>query len=189
MITPRRLLLLSPVFLAFTALLADESPKPAKDPLQALKPASPLAEQGPRPEPVPTPPPAEIDASIKRGIEFLLSHQNKNGSWGSADINRPGDIYAPVPGSHQAFRAAVTAMDISALLETDKDDPRVVKALDRAEDWLRRFPIRTYGWVVNFDDNPASADKVNPYVGLSNWDLFCFVRYAAAGPGRLPDAA
>ena len=102
--------------------------RPAKPP--------PLAEQGPRPKPVPTPSAAEIDASIKRGIEFLLTHQNKNGSWGSADINRPGEIYAPVPGSHQAFRAAVTAMDISALIETDEDDPRVVKALDRAEAWL-----------------------------------------------------
>jgi hypothetical protein len=136
MITSRRLLLLLPIALVCAALIAEEPSKPVKSPLESLKPASPLAEQGQRPRPVPTPSAAEIDASIKRGIEFLLSHQNKNGSWGSADINRPGDIYAPVPGSHQAFRAAVTAMDISALIETDKDDPRVVKALDRAEAWL-----------------------------------------------------
>ncbi len=125
-----------PIAFACAAALAAEPAKPAKDPFAAVKKASPLAAEGPRPAPVPTPPAAEIDASIKRGIEFLLSHQNKNGSWGSADINRPGDIYAPVPGAHQAFRAAVTAMDISALIETDKDDPRVVKALDRAEEWL-----------------------------------------------------
>jgi hypothetical protein len=136
MITPRHVLLLLPIAIICAASIAEEPAKPAKDPLQSLKPASPLAEQGPRPAPVPTPPAAEIDASIKRGIEFLLAHQNKNGSWGSADINRPDEVYAPVPGAHHALRAAVTAMAISALIETDKDDPRVVKSLDRAEAWL-----------------------------------------------------
>jgi hypothetical protein len=97
---------------------------------------SPLAETGPRPKPVPAPPAAEIDAAINRGIEFLLKTQNKNGSWGSADIYRLGDIYAPVPGAHQAFRAAVTALCISALIETGGNRPDVTKALDRAEAWL-----------------------------------------------------
>ena len=97
---------------------------------------SPLAEQGPRPKPVPTPPAADIDAAIGRGIDFLLKTQNKNGSWGSADINRPGDIYAPVPGSHQAFRAAVTSLCISAMIETGGNQPDVAKSLDRAEAWL-----------------------------------------------------
>ena len=50
-------------------------------------------------------------------MEFLLKTQNKDGSWGSARINRPDDIYAPVPGAHQAFRAAVTALCVSALIE------------------------------------------------------------------------
>ncbi len=96
----------------------------------------PLAETGPRPLPVPAPPAEEIDAAIGRGLDFLLKTQNKNGSWGSADINRPGDVYAPVPGSHQAFRAAVTAMCISALIEVGGKRPEIIKSLDRAEDWL-----------------------------------------------------
>jgi hypothetical protein len=132
----RRLPLLLPIAILCTAALADEAAKPRKDPLADVKPASPLAAEGPRPAPVPTPKAEEIDASIKRGIEFLLTHQNKNGSWGSESIFRPGEIYAPVPGSHQAFRAAVTGMAISALIETGGDDPRVAEALDRAELWL-----------------------------------------------------
>jgi hypothetical protein len=96
----------------------------------------PLAETGPRPKAVPAPPTADIDAAIGRGIEFLLKNQNKNGSWGSADINRPGDIYAPVPGAHQAFRAAVTSLCISALIETGGNRPEVADSLDRAESWL-----------------------------------------------------
>ncbi len=96
----------------------------------------PLAETGPRPKSVPTPPAADIDAAVNRGLEFLLKTQNKNGSWGSADIYRPGDVYAPVPGSHHAFRAAVTAMCISALIEVGGDRPEIIKSLDRAEAWL-----------------------------------------------------
>ena len=46
---------------------------------------------------------AEIEQSIHRGVEFLLERQNKDGSWGSANITRPIDVYAPVPGAHQAF--------------------------------------------------------------------------------------
>jgi hypothetical protein len=102
----------------------------------AVEKTSPLAEMGPRPKPVPAPPAADIDAAIGRGIDFLLKNQNKNGYWGSADINRPGDIYAPVPGSHQAFRAAVTSLCISALIETGGNRPEVADSLDRAEAWL-----------------------------------------------------
>ena len=46
------------------------------------------------------------------------------------------DVYAPVPGAHQAFKAAVTALCISALIETGGSRPEVVAALDRAEAWL-----------------------------------------------------
>ncbi len=100
------------------------------------KKTSPLAETGPRPQPVSAPPAAEIDSAVNRGIEFLLKTQNKNGAWGSADIFRPGDVYAPVPGAHHAFRAAVTALCISALIETGGNRPEVIKSLDRAEAWL-----------------------------------------------------
>jgi hypothetical protein len=78
----------------------------------------------------------EVRASIQRGIEFLLADQNANGSWGSATKTKGLNIYAPVPGAHQAFRAAVTSLCISALLETAPTDLRVIKSLDRAEVWL-----------------------------------------------------
>ena len=58
-----------------TALWAEDE-KPAAN--------SPLATIGPRPNPVETPSAEAIDASIGRGVEFLLKRQNKNGSWGSA---------------------------------------------------------------------------------------------------------
>jgi hypothetical protein len=132
------------VLLVVLPLLAGEdrlaTEKTASETAAASKSASekrwPLAEIGPRPKPVPAPPAAEIDDAIKRGLDFLLKTQNKNGSWGSADIYRPGDVYAPVPGSHQAFRAAVTSMCISAMIEVGGDREDINKSLDRAEAWL-----------------------------------------------------
>jgi hypothetical protein len=105
-------------------------------PLSAGEKTSPLAETGPKPHPVLTPPAADIDAAMNRGLEFLLHTQNKGGSWGSGVTFRPGDIYSPVPGAHQAFRAAVTAMCISALIETGGGHAGVEEALDRSEAWL-----------------------------------------------------
>jgi hypothetical protein len=116
------------VLLVLPLLAGEDKPAPVKH--------WPLAETGPRPQPVTAPPVADIDAAVGRGLDFLLKTQNKNGSWGSADIYRPGDIYAPVPQSHQAFRAAVTSLCISALIEVGGQRPEIIKSLDRAEDWL-----------------------------------------------------
>ncbi|MCC6127572.1 MAG: terpene cyclase/mutase family protein [Pirellulales bacterium] len=163
----RRLLLMLPIFIVCTGSMADEPKAPVK--------TSPLAEQGPRPKPVPAPSSAEIDASLKRGIEFLLAHQNKNGSWGSIDIFRPGEIYAPVPGSHHAFRAAVTAMDISALIETGQKDPRVVESLDRAEAWL-------------FENLPH-VRRATPDCFYNVWTHIYSLQALAKMLGRKPDDA
>ncbi len=99
-------------------------------------PASPLAVTGPRPKPVEPRSAEAINGSIRRGIDFLLAQQNENGSFGSPFPARTSDVYAPVPGAHHAFRAAVTAMCISALIETGGGEAEVGKAIDRAEAWL-----------------------------------------------------
>ena len=94
------------------------------------------AETGPAPKAIKPPTVAEIERSIRRGVEFLLQRQNKDGSWGSANITRPGDIYAPVPGAHQGFKAAVTAMCVSALIEAGGNGAEVGRALDHGEAWI-----------------------------------------------------
>ncbi|OHB65930.1 MAG: hypothetical protein A2V70_03055 [Planctomycetes bacterium RBG_13_63_9] len=92
-----------------------------------------LALAGPKPRPVKMPSAEEIDGSIRRGVGFLLGRQNKDGSWGSARRTKGLNIDAPVPGAHHAFRSAVTALCISALIEVGGDDPRVTAAIDRGE--------------------------------------------------------
>lgn len=80
----------------------------------------------------------QIRAAIQRGVEFLLRDQNKDGSWGSAHRTKGLNIYAPVPGAHQAFRSAVTAMCVEALIETGaaEQSDAARQALERGEGWL-----------------------------------------------------
>ena len=65
------------------------------------------------PEPVAD---GEITAAIERGVAFLLKDQNIDGSWGSPERTKDLNIFAGI-GSHHAFRAAVTALCVSALIE------------------------------------------------------------------------
>src|SRR5574341_784742 len=67
------------------------------------------------PEKLTPPTSAELKKSIARGVKFLLEDQNKDGSWGSPRQTKGLNIFAPVPGAHHAFRAAVTAMCVEAL--------------------------------------------------------------------------
>jgi len=115
-------------FTAFCAPSWSEAAKPVE------KPES--AESGPRPNPVPTPEPESIDRAIERGVAFLVERQNEDGSWGSARNTKGLNIYAPVPGAHDAFRGAVTSLCISALIEIGPDDAAVSQAIDRGEAWL-----------------------------------------------------
>jgi len=107
------------------------------------EPAAPTqAEVGPKPAAVEPLPAADLEAAIDRGVKFLLSSQREDGSWGSADNTKGGiDIYAPPPGGHHAFRAGVTALCVSALVESGRDDEAARKAIDRGLAWLlERLP-------------------------------------------------
>jgi len=90
----------------------------------------------PKPRPVRPPSAEAIGTAIRRGVDFLLERQNKDGSWGSARNTKGLNIYAPVPGAHHAFRAAVTSLCLSALIEVGDRRPAVQGAVDRAEAWL-----------------------------------------------------
>ncbi|MEX2579917.1 MAG: hypothetical protein WD342_12740 [Verrucomicrobiales bacterium] len=59
-----------------------------------------------------------VDSAIARGVDFLVEDQNVDGSWGSARRTKGLNIYAPIPGAHLAFRVAVTAMAVSALVDS-----------------------------------------------------------------------
>ena len=99
----------------------------------------PPNEIGPKPRPVEPPKPQAIEGAIGRGLDFLLAAQNKDGSWGSARRTKGLNIYAPIPGAHHAFRTAVTALCISALIESGDQRKPAQAALARAEEWMLKF--------------------------------------------------
>jgi hypothetical protein len=119
------------LFLPVLLVLALARAAPA-DELRVERPAI----TAPKPYGVPPRDGRAVEAAIDRGIEFLLADQNKDGSWGSAQRTKGLNIYAPVPGAHHAFRAAVTALCISALIESRRDSQGVQSAIDRGEAWL-----------------------------------------------------
>ena len=84
---------------------------------------------------------ATILDSIDRGCEFLKKRQNPDGSWGSARNTKGLNIFAPVPGSHRAFRLAVTALSTAALIENKGDDSNYSKVIGKGEEYLlERLP-------------------------------------------------
>src|SRR5262249_14516021 len=46
------------------------------------------------------------------------------------------DVYAPGPGAHLAFEAAVTSLVIMTLIDLGPEGPEAKKALERGEEWL-----------------------------------------------------
>ena len=78
----------------------------------------------------------EIETAITRGVDFLISHQNKDGSWGGPTRTKGLNIYAPVPDAHAAFHTASTSLALHGLLECRDSRPAALDAIRRGEAWL-----------------------------------------------------
>jgi hypothetical protein len=94
---------------------------------------------GSKPTPRPGPPepvrPEKLESGIRTGVAFLVADQNKDGSWGSPSLKGGVPIIAGI-GSHHAFGVAVTAMCVSALIDTGEDTEEVRTAIERGEQYL-----------------------------------------------------
>ncbi|MCX7427560.1 MAG: terpene cyclase/mutase family protein [Planctomycetia bacterium] len=140
-----------------------------------------LDAEAPRPAPITPPSTEEIDAAVRRGVDFLVRRQNPNGSWGSARNTKDLNVYAPTPGAHHAFRAGVTSLCLSALIESGDRRDEVAAAIDRGEAWMlehlpslrRATPdaiYNTWGHAYGIqglasmyrrhDGDPATRDKI-----------------------------
>jgi hypothetical protein len=110
---------------------------PQDKPDQPVEPNKPALDPVPRPKPLANPPSAQaIQEAMNRGIAFLVKDQNKDGSWGGPTRTKGLNIYAPVPGAHDAFKTAVAGLCLMALIETSDGSPEVTKAIERGEEWL-----------------------------------------------------
>ncbi|MFZ9940900.1 MAG: hypothetical protein ACO3F7_01975 [Luteolibacter sp.] len=94
----------------------------------------------------------EIDASLRRGVDFLIQDQNANGSWGGATRTKKINIYAPLPGAHHAFRAGASGLALSGLIDARDDRSEVKATIAKAAEWVsaelphlrRADPTTTY---------------------------------------------
>lgn len=68
--------------------------------------------------------PKRIRQAIERGVSFLVSSQNADGSWGTGLKTTGFEIYSMVPGSHDAFRVGTTALCVMALREAGEREAR-----------------------------------------------------------------
>jgi hypothetical protein len=126
--------------------VAIASSSKAADATTANKSASdefpyPLALEGPKAGPVDPPSNAELDASIERGVDFLVQAQRNSGAWGGPQKTKGLNIYAPGMASHLAFRTGTTALAVMALCESrelcsGERLEKVESAIDRGQAWL-----------------------------------------------------
>lgn len=80
--------------------------------------------------------PAGIEASIRRGVDFLVGFQNANGSWGNPTLTKDLNIYAPIPGAHHAYKAGASGLAICGMLDSGDQRPEVLASLDKAAAWV-----------------------------------------------------
>ncbi len=167
-----RLLLLALLVVVATPawFLAAPEKEPPKDKPEPKKEEAPLD-----PGPVETPKPEVLDGAIRRGVGFLLQDQNKDGSWGRPTRTKGLNIYAPVPGAHQAFQAAVTALCVTALIEAGGAADEVRQAVERGEAWLM--------------ENLPKLRRATPDALYNVWGHCYAIQAFARMHRRLPDDA
>ncbi len=64
--------------------------------------------------------PEVIETAIDGGLAWLLESQMPTGAWGSHHSSRPIEVFCTVPGSHDAFRAATTALCVMAIADAGR---------------------------------------------------------------------
>jgi squalene-hopene cyclase-like protein len=155
-----------------------------------------------------------VDRAIADGVAFLESSQNKDGSWGTGTVSHGNEVVVSVPGSHDAFRVAVTALCVMALREAGEHEAhdRGVEYLVNNSDVRRADPELLYNvWAhayviealslesktngeapirdaINF--NLDRMERYETYIG--GWDYYDFEAGAqkpAGGPTSFGTAA
>jgi len=81
---------------------------------------------------------AEVEAAIEAGVRWLVENQRPDGAFGSHHTRRPIEVLADVPGSHDAFRVATTALCVMALAKLGEGSEAAERAHERALDGLLR---------------------------------------------------
>jgi len=120
-----------------------------------------------------------VEQAIREGVEFLVKNQNKDGSFGHHTTGRTYELWCDVPGGHQAFKAASTALcwlgldDAPYRTEASKaaqarclrwltDHARVKRAYARQfyNVWSFGYGLRALGQALRTKAAGAPADQI-----------------------------
>lgn len=87
-----------------------------------------------------TPPAARVsvDEAVRTAVDFLVGNQNPDGSFGRAAAARPYQLWCDVPGGHQAFRAASTALCWMGLHDAPYQPEASKRAQAKCLAWLAK---------------------------------------------------
>jgi hypothetical protein len=78
---------------------------------------------------------AAVEEAIRRGVDYLVVKQNADGSFGGPYRTKGLNIYAPLPGAHDAFLAGATGLALAGLLDSHDQRAEVKRAIERGEKW------------------------------------------------------
>lgn len=94
--------------------------------------------------------------AAQAGVEWLVQHQNPDGSWGSHHSARPIEVLASVPGSLEAFRVATTGLAVCALMEAGHEGEAVERGLAhlvrdgavRRQSGMEHYNVWSFGYAL-----------------------------------------
>jgi len=101
-------------------------------------------------EDMPLPDPAAIVAALQRGLDWLVAHQNQDGSWGGWQNPGPYDEFWSNIHTHKAWLVGTTGLAVLSLLDHPDNAPAGA-ALEKGLDYLLREPVpaRPSDWDVD----------------------------------------
>ena len=81
----------------------------------------------------------KVAQAIRKGVTFLIENQNSDGSWGGIRKTKGLSIFAPIPGAHDAFKAASSSLALSGLIAHEGTHQTATSTINKGEKWLFHY--------------------------------------------------